>query len=120
VEALAQYPSLITKVFQGVKRIQSSASLGQARACELSSIAVLPEASANGLGKTLMRAFVAQSWSMEAECIYLTTDAEENGRANMLYRESGFQLARTFLQRKTRWMNEYVIRRKAAEWEGAR
>jgi hypothetical protein len=52
---------------------------------------------------------------MNADCIYLTTDAERNPRANTLYHESGFQLARRFLQRRGRWMNEYVICRKPAE-----
>jgi glycosyltransferase involved in cell wall biosynthesis/ribosomal protein S18 acetylase RimI-like enzyme len=115
LSALARRPSLATQVLNGVKRIQTSACLAQERSCELSSIAVLPEASSQGLGKTLMRAFVAQSWSMKADCIYLTTDAERNPRANKLYHESGFQLARRFLQHRGRWMNEYVICRKPAE-----
>lgn len=115
MSALARRPSLTTQILNGVKRIQNSACLEQQRSCELSSIAVLPEASSQGLGKTLMRAFVAQSWSMNADCIYLTTDAERNPRANTLYHESGFQLARRFLQRRGRWMNEYVICRKPAE-----
>jgi glycosyltransferase involved in cell wall biosynthesis/ribosomal protein S18 acetylase RimI-like enzyme len=115
LSALARRPSLATQVLNGVKRIQTSACLEQERSCELSSIAVLPEASTQGLGRTLMRAFVAQSWSMKADCIYLTTDAERNPRANKLYHESGFQLARRFLQQRGRWMNEYVICRKPAE-----
>lgn len=114
--ALARQPSLSAKILNGVKRVRTTASETQARSCELSSIAVLPEASAQGLGKTLIRAFIAQSWSMNADSIYLTTDAENNGRANVLYRESGFQLAKSFLQTKGRWMNEYVIHRSAGEW----
>ncbi|HEY7391348.1 MAG TPA: GNAT family N-acetyltransferase [Bryobacteraceae bacterium] len=114
--ALVRQPTLAAKVLDGVKRVRTTASEEQARSCELSSIAVLPEASAQGLGRTLMRAFIAQSWSMNADSIYLTTDAENNGRANILYREAGFQLVKSFLQAKGRWMNEYVIRRSAGEW----
>ena len=40
-----------------------------------------------------------------------TTDADGNEMANALYRKSGFQHTRRFLQRKGRWMNEYVIDR---------
>jgi ribosomal protein S18 acetylase RimI-like enzyme len=114
--ALVRQPSLSAKILNGVKRVRTTASEAKARSCELSSIAVLPEASAQGLGRTLIRAFIAQSWSMNADSIYLTTDAENNGRANILYRESGFQLVKGFLQTKGRWMNEYVIRRSAGEW----
>lgn len=109
LSALVRHPSLVTKVLYGVQRIQTSASEWPARSCELSSIAVAPEASGNGLGKALMRAFLAQARSMEAQCVYLTTDAEGNDAANAFYREVGFQHTRRFLQRKGRWMNEYVI-----------
>jgi ribosomal protein S18 acetylase RimI-like enzyme len=70
---------------------------------------VAPEMSGNGLGKTLMQAFLAQARSMDAQCVYLTTDADGNDAANAFYREVGFQHTRRFLQRKGRWMNEYVI-----------
>ena len=48
---------------------------------------------------------------MEAQCVYLTTDADGNDAANAFYRDAGFQHTRRFLQRKGRWMNEYVIHR---------
>jgi ribosomal protein S18 acetylase RimI-like enzyme len=114
LSALARHPSLAAKILYGIQRIQTSASQGSPRSCELSSIAVAPEASGNGLGKTLLQAFLAQSWSMDAQCVYLTTDTEGNERANALYREIGFRRTRCFLQRKGRWMNEYVMRREAA------
>jgi len=108
--ALVRHPSLATGVLYGVQRIQTSASKAPVRSCELSSIAVAPEAGGNGLGKTLVQAFVKQAWSMDAKCIYLTTDADGNESANALYRQVGFLHTRRFLQRKGRWMNEYVIK----------
>ena len=89
--------------------IKTPESEWPARSCVLSSIAVAPETSGNGLGKTLIRAFVAQARSMDAQCVYLTTDADGNDAVNAFYREVGFQPTRRFLQRKGRWMNEYVI-----------
>jgi ribosomal protein S18 acetylase RimI-like enzyme len=109
LSALVRHPSLATKVLDGVHRIQTPESEWPTRSCELSSIAVAPEASGNGLGKALMRAFLAQARSMDAHCVYLTTDAEGNDPANAFYRDVGFQHTRRFLQRKGRWMNEYVI-----------
>ena len=109
LSALFRHPSLAAGVLYGVHRIHTSASRESARSCELSSIAVAPEASGNGLGKALIRAFITCARSMDAECVYLTTDADGNEQANMLYRQAGFQHTQRFLQRKGRWMNEYMI-----------
>jgi ribosomal protein S18 acetylase RimI-like enzyme len=109
LSALVRRPSLATKVLSGVHRIQTPESEWPARSCELSSIAVAPDTSGNGLGKTLMRAFLAQARSMDAQCVYLTTDADGNDAVNAFYRDVGFKPTRRFLQRKGRWMNEYVI-----------
>jgi ribosomal protein S18 acetylase RimI-like enzyme len=115
LSGLLRHPSLAAKVLYGVRRIQTSATQGPPDSSELSSIAVAPHASGNGLGKTLVEAFLEQSWSMDAQSVYLTTDADGNEHANALYRAVGFQHVNRFLQRKGRWMNEYVIHRDARE-----
>jgi glycosyltransferase involved in cell wall biosynthesis/ribosomal protein S18 acetylase RimI-like enzyme len=109
VSALIHQPSLITKVLNGVQRIHSSAAEWPERSCELSSIAVAPDVTGNGFGKCLVRAFLAQAQSMDARCVYLTTDADGNDAVNAFYRNVGFQHTRRFLQHEGRWMNEYVI-----------
>ena len=91
LSALVRHPSLAAKVLYGVHRIQTPESEWPARSCELSSIAVAPETSGNGLGKALMRAFLAQARSMDAQCVYLTTDADGNDAVNAFYRDVGFQ-----------------------------
>lgn len=112
LSALVRQPFLAAKVLCGVQRIQTPASRGNsASCCELSSIAVTPEAAGAGLGKALLHAFLGQAWSMDAQYVYLTTDADGNEPVNALYRNAGFQQTRRFLQRKGRWMNEYVINR---------
>jgi ribosomal protein S18 acetylase RimI-like enzyme len=111
LSALVRHPSLATGVLYGIQRIQTSSSKTPVRSCELSSIAVAPEAGGNGLGKALVQAFVKEALSMDAQYIYLTTDADGNESANALYRQVGFLPTRRFLQRKGRWMNEYVIKR---------
>jgi ribosomal protein S18 acetylase RimI-like enzyme len=107
--AVLRHPSLVTKVIQGVQRIQTTSSEWPSGSCELSSIAVSPESSGGGVGKALMRAFLDEAGARNARAVYLTTDAEDNQQANELYRRVGFQQVRRFLQRKGRWMNEYVI-----------
>ena len=111
LSALVRHPSLAGGMLYGVQRVQTSASKEPVRSCELSSIAVAPEAGGNGLGLALVQAFLAWARSMDAQCVYLTTDADGNEPANTLYRQVGFQHTHHFLQRKGRWMNEYVITR---------
>jgi len=109
--ALSRRPWLAANVALAVRRIQSSAAQGAPLACELSSIAVKPEASGNGIGRSLLEAFLERSWSNRAQSVYLTTDAADNPAAQALYREAGFRQSRSFLQRKGRWMDEYVYHR---------
>ena len=106
---VVRQPSLITKVIYGARRIHSLATEWPERSCELSSIAVAPETSGNGLGKTLIMAFLKRAHLMDAHCVYLTTDADGNDAVNAFYRNAGFQHTRRFLQHEGRWMNEYVI-----------
>jgi ribosomal protein S18 acetylase RimI-like enzyme len=107
--ALLRHPSLATKVLNGVHRIQTPVSEWPEGSCELSSIAVSPDASGNGVGKVLIKEFLCQARQLSAQCVYLTTDADGNDAVNAFYRDVGFQHTRRFLQRKGRWMNEYVI-----------
>jgi ribosomal protein S18 acetylase RimI-like enzyme len=109
ISALLRHPSLISKVLYGVQRIQTPPSEWPDRSCELSSIAVAPETSGNGLGKSLIEAFLRHAQAMDARCVYLTTDADGNDSVNAFYRDVGFRHTRRFLQREGRWMNEYVI-----------
>jgi ribosomal protein S18 acetylase RimI-like enzyme len=111
LSALARHPSLAANVVHSVQRIQTPVYERLSRSCELSSIAVAPEASQSGLGKALIRDFLSHAWSMDAQCVYLATDAYGNEPANAFYRKTGFQCTRRFQQRKGRWMNEYVINR---------
>jgi ribosomal protein S18 acetylase RimI-like enzyme len=115
LSALIRRPSLAAGVFHGVQRIQTSASgssfLSPEGSCELSSIAVAPEAESGGLGSALIKAFLEQAWRLDAQCIYLSTDADGNIAANALYRKAGFRHDKRFLQRRGRWMNSYLIRR---------
>ncbi|HEY9248702.1 MAG TPA: GNAT family N-acetyltransferase [Rariglobus sp.] len=113
--ALVRRPSLAADVIHGVQHIQTTASEWPSCSCELSSIAVEPASSRSGVGRALMHAFLVEAAARHARSVYLTTDADNNQHANELYRKTGFQQIRRFLQRKGRWMNEYVIDAESVE-----
>lgn len=106
---LLRHPSLIGRVISAVRRIHATPPDWPTGSCELSSIAVAPANAGNGVGKSLIEAFLAAAKSMDARCVYLTTDADANESVNAFYRNAGFQHTRRFLQGDARWMNEYVI-----------
>lgn len=76
---------------------------------ELSSLAVLPDASGLGVGSRLLRRFVDAARDRGAAKIVLTTDADDNGAVNQFYQKRGFALVRTFEARRGRRLNEYAF-----------
>ncbi len=113
--ALLRHPRLAADVMNAVRRIQTSASQGRCPSCEISSIAVRPEAAGQGVGRRLLEAFLDQPCARRADYVYLTTDADSNDAVNALYRDIGFRHSRRFLQKKGRWMNEYIFHRALAQ-----
>ena len=79
---------------------------GEAR---LMSIAVRPDYEGMGIGQQLVTAFCDQfaEWGSTALC--LTTDSENNERANPFFLQLGFRLARSYRTREGHALNEYVI-----------
>jgi ribosomal protein S18 acetylase RimI-like enzyme len=117
ISAVLRQPSLLTGIARGIQRIRKAASHRPRQSCELSSIAVAPEAGRSGLGATLAHSFLAQAWAMNAAFVHLYTDVNGNDVANAFYRKIGFREHKTFLQHKNRWMSEYVIARQPGNSE---
>ena len=113
LSAVVRHPSLVTQIVRSVKRVEKEAS-HQARSCELSSIAVMPQMAGRGVGRALVNAFLKQAWSLGAQHVHLDTAAGEEEPANKFYRKAGFQHSRRFQKYEGRWMNEYVIHRAPA------
>ena len=105
--AVVRCPALAGKVARGFQRVEKP--VGGAASCELSSLAVRPDASRKGTGAALARAFVERARSLAAHHVYLHTDADENSGVNAFYCRAGFALKRRFARDGGRWMNEYVI-----------
>jgi ribosomal protein S18 acetylase RimI-like enzyme len=107
--ALLKKPSLIVKIFNNLRRVSEFSSEEKKRFCELASIGVTPEFSGQGLGKSLVNAFLKISQELGAEVAYLTTDANNNDGVNQFYKSLGFKLNNTSLAYSNRLMNEYVF-----------
>jgi ribosomal protein S18 acetylase RimI-like enzyme len=111
IRAVMGSPKLLPRVLGNVRRMNQAArprSSSRPRA-ELVSIGVLPAASGKGVGKALVWAFAQRAVALRAEDIYLTTDTENNDKANSFYQKLGFTHNKTFLAPGGRLMNEYVL-----------
>jgi len=109
--AVIRDPSLALRVLHGFRRVRMPAQEKPAGDCELSSIAVRPEATGRRIGAALVHAFLEQAWTKNARCVSLTTDADGNDLVNKFYARLGFDHRRTFERYRGRPMNEYVFYR---------
>jgi len=80
-----------------------------AAVARLMSLAVLPEMEGQGVGRRLVGDFLVQMRAREIGSVSLTTDRDDNERANRFYRELGFRVAWTYQTPEGRWLNEYII-----------
>jgi ribosomal protein S18 acetylase RimI-like enzyme len=111
VRSMMCSPNLLPRVFGNMRRMREAAkpsSTSRLKA-ELASIGVLPAASGRGVGKALVSEFVQRAVARGAKNIYLTTDAENNAKANSFYQKLGFSRYKTFLAPGGRLINEYVL-----------
>lgn len=75
----------------------------------LMSIAVLPQAQGQGIGKALLNTFLKEAALRNLSQVDLTTDSDNNEATNRFYQNLGFVCERTFKTPEGRNMNQYVI-----------
>lgn len=112
VVGLLRNPRLLRRVLGGSQRVirpEVPASWPSELACELSSIAVDPQRSRQGIGGQLLTSFLKCAASSGATCVFLTTDAENNDRVIRFYDKYGFRVNATLNIAGQRSMNQYVI-----------
>lgn len=102
-------PKLIMRVIQNYRKVNRNIYLGEEKIVELASIAVDPEYSGKGIGKSLVNRFLRAALDLGAEKVILSTDAENNDKVNYFYKSLGFKLERTFYSFSNRLMNEYCF-----------
>jgi ribosomal protein S18 acetylase RimI-like enzyme len=105
--ALLHRPQIASRLWRALYRSSDSAETA-ADAC-LMSIAVARSVEGRGVGRLLVEAFSNELRSRNITSYCLTTDRDQNERANCFYQSLGFTLASTYTTPEGRAMNEYVI-----------
>ena len=100
-------PTIVPRLLRALNKPQSATQ--SVADCVLMSIAVLPKAQGAHWGRLLVQSFLAEAQQRGVVSVSLTTDRDNNERANDFYQRLGFSLARSFSTAEGRPMNEYVI-----------
>jgi len=104
--ALLRSPCLLHRAVANFRRTGEAGPHDDTQLAELSSLAVDPAAEGRGIGRALVKEFVAVAATNGAKSVYLTTDALENDAVNRFYLRLGFEVRRTFEATPGRLMNE--------------
>jgi ribosomal protein S18 acetylase RimI-like enzyme len=108
--ALVRHPSLLKRALRNSASVRDrSVTLSDELHCELASIAVAPEASGRGIGRTLVHAFCKHAAEAGARSVYLTTEVHNNVAVNRFYGSLGFLVTDTFDAGGGRLMHKYVV-----------
>lgn len=110
--AVARRPMIVPRLFRA---LTYSKTLPNPTAALLMSIAVSREMAGKGVGQQLIRCFLKEMQSQEVPTVSLTTDHDNNERANRFYQQVGFSLAQTYVTAEGRKMNEYIV--ELAKWQ---
>ncbi len=102
------HPWLIPRLFASYAEARRASQDYEPGSCELSSIAVPPTQSGQGIGKGLVKVFI-EAVHGKARIIVLTTDTEKNDAVNGFYMNLGFTLVGSYERSKGRSMNRYRL-----------
>jgi ribosomal protein S18 acetylase RimI-like enzyme len=104
--AVLRQPTIIPRL---LRAFSLPAQVTHAKRGTLMSIAILPECQGNGIGQSLVTAFLEEASQRGLYQVDLTTDRDHNQAANRFYQRLGFVCQRSFVRPEGRAMNEYVI-----------
>lgn len=104
--ACIKKPKIIPRVLRALKKPKEAEEYSS-KAC-LMSIGVDPKYQGMGIGNMLVNEFSRELIRRGCETFCLTTDRDNNEKANMFYQKLGFKLARIFITPEGRHMNEYI------------
>lgn len=104
--AVLKQPTIIPRL---LRAFSMPAQVTHAKRGTLMSIAILPECQGNGIGQSLVSAFLEEASQRGINQVDLTTDRDNNEAANRFYQRLGFVCQRSFVRPEGRAMNEYMI-----------
>lgn len=107
LHAVMRKPSIIKRVAMGF--FHPSENPSGSDVAGLLSIGILPEHRGSGVGKMLVNRFLEEAAKRGCRKVFLTTDRDKNDAANVFYQNLGFSIARQYITREGRNMNEYWI-----------
>jgi len=105
--AAARRPAIIPRLWRAL-RASEAAGLAPCPAA-LMSIAVAPGTKRSGIGKALIRHFLARMARNGIPHVCLTTDRDDNAPTLGFYEALGFRRVREFQTREGRWICEFMI-----------
>ena len=104
--AAIRRPSVIPRLFRALRR--PSETRQSAAAATLMSIGVSPESEGKGIGGLLIESFCREMATRGVTSICLTTDRDDNARANRFYERHGFHVSNSLVTPEGRAMIEYA------------
>jgi ribosomal protein S18 acetylase RimI-like enzyme len=107
LRAAARRPAIIPRLWRAL-RASETAGLAPCPAV-LMSIAVAPSTKRTGIGKALIRHFLAHMARNGVPHVCLTTDRDHNAPTIGFYEALGFQRVREFQTREGRWICEFMV-----------
>jgi ribosomal protein S18 acetylase RimI-like enzyme len=107
IRAALRRPAIIPRLWRAL-HASEAAGLSPCPAV-LMSIAVAPGTKRSGIGKALVRHFLARMARNGAPHICLTTDRDDNAPTLGFYEALGFRRVREFQTKEGRWICEFMI-----------
>ena len=104
--AAIRRPSVIPRLFRALRRPSETGQAAAAAA--LLSIGVSPEAEGKGIGSLIIESFCRELVTRGVTEVCLTTDRDDNARANRFYERHGFHVSNSFVTPEGRAMIEYA------------
>jgi ribosomal protein S18 acetylase RimI-like enzyme len=106
LSAAIRRPSVIPRLLRALRR--SSEAERSAAAAALMSIGVRPDSEGKGIGSLLIESFCREMAARGVTDVCLTTDRDDNARANRFYERHGFHVSHSFVTPEGRPMIEYA------------
>lgn len=104
--AAVRHPAAVPRLVRARRR--SRGELETLPGACLMTLGVSPSCEGHGIGKSLVRTFAQTLGERGIESYSLTTDSENNDRANGFYRSLGLNLERVVTTAEGRKLNEYL------------